>query len=456
MSDEKPVVTTSRLSGWVKAGATSVVGLLSGAVLMYATALVNNVIQPGKPVPNLAVQVTGSLVNLNNRSTGGTQGWWDFGDGSALEPFDPKQSNVQHTYAKPGTYSVKLSLQNLVGEDTDRTVSVVVENTAPPQPEIVHFDITPVTPGDRAPAVYRLVSKTKNANFCILSAGDERPIEIIEDTASQDRYIIFNDMGSFTIRLAAVNGKQVVEKTKTVYISPNEGQQPLAKLHAEYTVVKVTRPTRNWYLACDWQGGSDDTVAAFRKESPLVKGCQIEDAVLLNKPDASAPVRNVKIEISPDKSKVVVTGELVKPKKWLASSSPPPVWHAQIRAQVVCRSSPQKLKCSDMVMALAMNSTTKVPMQPLQEGWEIVNKKVGLELWDGSRKAWEGSDGVTNARLSLMNQPCIVTAMPHADGFVVKIDCPSAPPAKTCQPCAPTSTSPRKPSAGGETCRRFA
>ena len=172
MSDEKASGVKSTFSGWVKAGITTVVGLLSGAVLMYATALVNNVIKPGKPVPNFAVQVTGSLVNLNNRSTGATQGWWDFGDGTALEPFDPKLSNVQHTYARPGTYNVKLALQNLVGDETDRTVAVVVENVAPPVPEITLFDLKPITPGERAPAIYQLVSKTKNAVFCILAAGD--------------------------------------------------------------------------------------------------------------------------------------------------------------------------------------------------------------------------------------------------------------------------------------------
>ena len=110
MGDEKEAGVRSKVSGWFKAGVTSVIGLFSGAVLMYGTSLVNTVIKPAKPVPNFSIQVTGSLVNVNNKSTGGTQGWWDFGDGTALEPFDPKVSNVQHTYAKPGTYKVTAKL----------------------------------------------------------------------------------------------------------------------------------------------------------------------------------------------------------------------------------------------------------------------------------------------------------------------------------------------------------
>ncbi len=441
MGNENEAGVKGTISGWIKAGITSVLGLVSGAVLMYGSSLVNNVIKPGKPVPNFSVQVTGSLVNFNNRSTSGTQGWWDFGDGSALEPYDPKISNVQHTYGKPGTYNVKLALRNLVGEEADRTVAVVVEDNTPPSPEITMFQLIPITPGERAPAVYRLVSKIKNAKFCILSTGDERPLQIIEDVATQERYITFDEMGSFTVRLAAVSGKNAVEKSQTVFVSPNEGKQPLAKLRAEYTIAKVSRPIKTWYLACDWQGGKDDATSAFRRESTILKAGHIESVTLLNQPDAKDPVRNVKVEISPDKSHVIVTGELVKPKNWLPTASAPPIWHAQIRAQLVFRSQPQKVQCDDVVMALTMNSTTKVPMQPLQNGWEIVEKKVSLEIWDGQRKAWDGCDGVNGARLSLMNQPCIVSATPQADGFVVKIDAPNLPPAKNpLSPVAPPVT----------------
>lgn len=440
MGDEKVTDVKSTLSGWVKAGITSVVGLFSGVILMYGTSVVNNVIKPAKPVPNFSSIVTGTLVSLNNRSTGGTQGWWDFGDGTVLEPFDPKVSNIQHTYAKPGTYSVKLSLQNIIGEHADRAVAVAIEFPVTPPPEITQFQLIPISPNDRAPATFRLVSKTKNASFCIISRGDDLPLEV-DDSATQDRYITFDEMGSYTIRLSAVNGKQVVEKSKTVFISPNEGRQPVAKLTAEYSVVKVTKQTKEWRIACEWRGNGDEAAVAFKKESPILPGSKITDAILLNKADASSPVRNVKLEIAPDKTKVIITGEIVKPKNWIPSqSSPPPVWHAHIRAEVVRRSAPLTINRGDVIMAVALNGTTKMPMQPLEEGWEIVGRKVNLELWDGSRKAWEGSEGVTNARVSLMNQSCIVTAIPQADGFMVKIDAPTGQPANN--PLVPVTVLP--------------
>jgi hypothetical protein len=65
MADEKPV---SKIPGWVKAVGTSLLGLASGAALMYLTPLVNNVIKPGKPVPNFAQQTARPAA----RKAGGT------------------------------------------------------------------------------------------------------------------------------------------------------------------------------------------------------------------------------------------------------------------------------------------------------------------------------------------------------------------------------------------------
>src|SRR5687768_3290485 len=104
------------VSGWIKAGVTSIFGVCSGAVLMYVSPLVSNAIKPSKPIANFGPQVQGLTVAFQNRSTGGSTGTWDFGDGSLMEPFSPNQETVTHTYTHPGTYNVKLSLRNILGE----------------------------------------------------------------------------------------------------------------------------------------------------------------------------------------------------------------------------------------------------------------------------------------------------------------------------------------------------
>src|ERR1019366_9701764 len=89
---------------------------------------------------------------------------WDFGDGSALEPFDPKLETVKHAYAKSGTYSVKLSLASVIGEESDRTATVTLDADSVPTPEIALFQLIPLDKNERAPATYRLLSQVKNAD----------------------------------------------------------------------------------------------------------------------------------------------------------------------------------------------------------------------------------------------------------------------------------------------------
>ncbi len=89
MAEEK---APSKIGGWLKAGITSVMGLCSGAVLMYVSPLVTNVVKPAKPLANFSQSVQGRTVTFQNRSSGASDGWWDFGDGSALERFPPPRT----------------------------------------------------------------------------------------------------------------------------------------------------------------------------------------------------------------------------------------------------------------------------------------------------------------------------------------------------------------------------
>ncbi len=421
MPEEKPETVSKTLGTWIKAAITSVIGLISGAVIMYLTPVVNNAIKPAKPVSNFATIVHGLTVEFNNRATGATQGWWDFGDGSALEPFDAKVENVKHTYPKPGTYSVKLSLQNLLGDASDRTASVVLDSEGLPKPVIETFKLIPVSGSERAPATYKLLSKVKNATYAILSVGDNRPTEVIEE-ATQERFITFDEMGSYTIRFAAVNGKQLVEKTETVFVSPNEGHEALAKLVVAYEAVRVQRFEREMKIYCGWQPDAKDNVSPVRKERSIDPGCTIVSVELVNKPDPNGPARKIEVKTSPDKSKVMLTGELIKPGGLLAPKTAPPHWVAQVKVVLERRGQPEIINRGDVMMAVNLGGTTRIPMQPLEPGFEVIRKQVSVELWDGTRKVWEGNKPVNNATVILRNQTCRVTTTPQNDAMLLKID----------------------------------
>src|SRR5438093_13377830 len=103
MSEEKAAVTAGAKGGWLKTIIGTVAGLFSGAVMMYLTPLVERVVKPAKPLANFAVEQQSLAVTFHNRSNGG-EGWWDFGDGSPLEPVSPKQPRVTHSSANPRPY----------------------------------------------------------------------------------------------------------------------------------------------------------------------------------------------------------------------------------------------------------------------------------------------------------------------------------------------------------------
>jgi hypothetical protein len=132
-------------------------------------------------------------------------------------------------------------------------------------------------------------------------------------------------------------------------------------------------------------------------------------------------VRNIKWEVSPDKTKVLVSGELQRPSGSLPAGARTPEWVAEMKVVMERRSAPRTINRGDVAMSVNLKGTIALPMQPLEKDYEIVRKQVSLQLWDGDRKAWEGSKGVTNAKVMLNNQSCLVTAIPQQDRFVLTI-----------------------------------
>src|SRR5262245_45982003 len=99
------------VSGWFKAIVMGVMGLAGGAAVMYFTPFVERIVKPARPLANFAYEVQGNQVTFEDRSTG-SEGFWDFGDESALEQYNPDQKKVTHTFKKPGSYAVKLVVRS--------------------------------------------------------------------------------------------------------------------------------------------------------------------------------------------------------------------------------------------------------------------------------------------------------------------------------------------------------
>lgn len=410
MADEK---APGKLSGWIKAGITSVLGLCSGAVLMYVSPLVNSAIKPPKPVANFGHQVQGLSVTFQNRSAGGGDGWWDFGDGSPLEAFSSSQEGVTHTYPRPGTYTAKLSLRNFLGDENERSVSVNVDGSVANPPVIDAFQVIPLKPDGTAPATFRVVSRIKNADLCIWSLGDDRPLDISNDTSpTQERLITLQEPGYYTLRLVAVAGKQTAEKSEAIFVGMSDGTTPGATLQVTFEAVRVEKLAKEQNVMVEFPAQHKDAVYNFSKESATVAGGYEIVSAKLAKPATEAFVKNVQIEIAPDKSKVRLSGQLVKAAQ---KSSQPLKWVPTLALSLERRSRPVVKTSDPIVTNLNVPGTTVLPLPKLTSGWEVTSKKLSLELRDGPSIVYRGTQLPSGATVKLKSRSCRVTATEAGD-----------------------------------------
>src|SRR5262245_23776746 len=295
---------------------------------MYLSPLVDKVIRPAKPVANFSIAHEGLKVTFQNRSAAGTEGWWDFGDGSALEPFSPKQETVTHPYPKPGVYTAKLTLRNLLGEENERSVTVDVQGGAAGPPAIDALQVVPLRPDTYAPATFRVVGKVKNAELCIWSLGDDQPLEISADAGS-DRVVTFKRPGTHVIKLVAVSGKQTAERVETVRV----GEPPRGKVMAMLTVsdqgtrVQTLEP-QTVNVSVGFPAQQKENVYRFEKPVPLPPAWALRPEVTVKEakllPVTEPSLKNLKLELAADRRSVRLTGELSRATGLLHRNQPPP------------------------------------------------------------------------------------------------------------------------------------
>src|SRR5258708_3371005 len=121
--------TAPKKKTWFKTIVGSVFALVSGAVMTFVSPLLQKVAKPPTPVANFGHVQKGLEVTFTNSSIGGGKSGWDYGDGSALEFLPASQITVTHTYPNSGTFPVKLTVSNFLGEQNERKIDLVVADT---------------------------------------------------------------------------------------------------------------------------------------------------------------------------------------------------------------------------------------------------------------------------------------------------------------------------------------
>lgn len=409
----------SKKSGWLKAILGTFAGLFSGAVMMYLSPLLDKVVKPSKPVANFSIDLQDLTVTFSNKSTGGSQGWWDFGDGSPLEPVIAGQDIVSHTYANPGSYTAKLTLRNFLGDESERTVNVQLDHQHLAKPEIQALDVTPVTPGSFAPATFRVMARTRNANLYIWSLSDDRPLEISEVMGdSQERMVTFYKPGGYMVRLAAVScGKNAVERSDIIYVNEPPQGTIAALLNVADQATQVEAVLTPQRIEVSFPNDHKESIYRFERQIPAKYGFEIVEARLPTLADAAA--RNVRVQIAPDRRSAQVSGELVHDASRLKKNQPAPHFTVQVQMKQE-RRSPVARAPETVAGLLNVPGSTLLPLPTLPAGWVAAQRQVRLELRDGDRILWQESQLPRNAAVTIQGKRCVLNAVQLKDQ--VKLD----------------------------------
>jgi hypothetical protein len=412
MGEEAP---GSGKKSWLKTALGTVGGLVSGACVMYLTAAFDKVIKPGKPVANFKVEADGLNVRFQNLAPKGSQGWWDFGDGSPLEPVSD-QEFAAHAYPAPGEYTVKMSLENLLGETGERSAPVHLQGTAagPAAPHVTGMKLEPLIPGAYAPATFRLTCQVANAQCCVLDGGDEH-LQFLSDPAqAQERFVSFMTPGTHRVRLLAVNGAQHDEQIAQVSVQA----LPAGTVGLMLTVTDQATRVRTT--------NRQVMVSAFDRQVAADPGCEIVDvrvkgpkgevaigtAADLPLDSACNPgVQGLCLHVAKDRHSMTVSGTLAPSDAAKKGKAPMPRLALPVTLVQQRRTAETRTGAAGMMAGMVQLPTQQpvtsatVAYPPLPPEWTDVRRTAVLVVMDGT--------GASKSVQLPLAQPVIVAAQGH-------------------------------------------
>lgn len=181
----------------------------------------------GLEIPNAdfsASPISGNTpltVAFTDKSSGSPTEWkWSFGDGSALVT----KYNPTYTYTKPGTYTVKETVSNAAGKDTEiKTNYITVKNPTASAP-VAAFTASPTS--GSSPLKVQFTDQSSNGpTSWKWDFGDK--------SSSTDRNPVhtYSTAGTYTAKLTASNTAGSSTVTKTSYIKVNAVPLPSTNVY---------------------------------------------------------------------------------------------------------------------------------------------------------------------------------------------------------------------------------
>lgn len=423
--------------GLLKLGLGGAAGLATGVIGVYATAIVDKVAKPPKPLANFSCTTDGLNVTCNNLASGQT-GWWDFGDGTTLQEFKADEPQVTHAYDKPGNYTVKLVVRNFLNEENDRAVGVTVTpatTTAGGGPAVTNLTVEPVGNGT-APATFRVRGTLQGAQKLLLDPGtDAHQPEWVAAGGTFEKLVVYEQPGLYPFQVFALSGEKVSKQWKPVEVkAPPAGALSVvlrvtdAGTKTERQAKPVTIPIRV----------PEKPAGAFERVILPDAGFTLAEVKL--GAVTSKAVKDVKAELAADKKSVKVSGSwtgTVEAVNRAAGGSDVMVPLTMIQERSTSyASAPQVVPAalafagsfsplSDDWTSGGLAATVKLPDPPA--GVTITQRKVSLDLHEMTVAAGRSADKIA-LRLPELTKPAeeYLVKLSNGEQRVVRVERPTA------------------------------
>jgi hypothetical protein len=171
----------------------------------------------------------------------------------------------------------------------------------------------------------------------------------------------------------------------------------MAVLSITNEAVRVQPLERHQNVLVTFPANHPDGTYAFSKDIPAQHGCQILSAQIAPG-TADAAVKDAKLTVAADHSKVTLTGKLVKSGGLLRRNTPLPVWVPEVVLKEVRRWTPEAHPPMTLATQLPLPGSVTVQLPRLPASWELQKRKIALKLFDGERSTLVPPNGQVNLR----------------------------------------------------------
>lgn len=412
----------SKAAAWLKMLFGAIAGLFSGALVMYLSPLVDKVVKPPRPIANFAVEYEGLTVRFTNRSTAAVQGYWDFGDGTPLEFLTADQPVVSHTYRKPGSYTARLVVSNVLGEQDERSVTLNLTAEEPPKtiekPTILTLQVRgPSRPGGPvyAPATLQFEAIADNAAQFVWDFGDGEGLHIGEASVVRT----FERPGTYRVRLCAFNGREKDEEVKIIRIEPPPAVALRVQVRVADAGVFVETRRREVQVSQLFDGLKADPRNRKAPTSPEVSVPAAPGYVIT----AFERLEQRNENIDKVDWKIVREGQLLKGQCAIKKGADRAVLQEKL---VIVEQRRDKMQPEPTIVTgvLPVPGVVTLSLPSSPEDWSDFKRTITIQVFDGDKLLWQSESLPTGQSLSLGGRSYTLSGSLLKDRLTLQLSSP--------------------------------